>query len=60
MKITVKNMSCQHCEQRIKKLLSDHQINASINLKERHIILVNELDYELTIKLLNEAGYQVI
>lgn len=56
MKITVKDMTCNHCVAKIQKALLMEKIMAKIDLSS-HTVDVKDIDLDRAIVLIKEAGY---
>ena len=61
--IKIEGMSCNHCAMRVTKALNDIDgLNAKVNLEkqEASIILTKEIDDQLLITAIEDAGYKVV
>ena len=59
MKLTVKNMTCNHCVMTIQKGLMMKGIKADINLEEKSVMLKHESDAEEAKETMKALGYEV-
>lgn len=56
MKITVKDMTCNHCVAKIQKALLMEKIMAKIDLSS-HTVDVKDIDLDKAMVAIKEAGY---
>ena len=58
MKITVTDMSCNHCVMKIQKQLMMDGIQASVELKDKSVTFKKESDLDKVKLSLEKAGYK--
>lgn len=54
----VHDMSCQHCVDRINKILEENNIEANVDLAKREVSISNDSDIHKTVELLSDLGYE--
>ncbi|MFV0255665.1 MAG: cation transporter [Erysipelotrichaceae bacterium] len=54
----VHEMSCQHCVDKIAKVLKENNIEANVDLSDKTVTIINDLDVHKTVELLDDIGYQ--
>jgi len=59
MIIKVCNMSCAHCEAKIKKILKDSKIKAKVNLSKKEVE-VKDCEVEIAKALISSLGYNIL
>ncbi len=57
MKITVPDITCNHCVMTIQKALLVNGLNAQVNLVDKSVNFKNEKDLEKVIATVKKAGY---
>lgn len=57
MKVTVPDMSCNHCVMTIQKALLVNGLNAQVNLVDKSVTFKNEKDLEKVLEAVKKAGY---
>ncbi len=57
MKVTVPDMSCNHCVMTIQKALLVDGLNAQVSLVDKSVNFKNEKDLEKVIAAVKKAGY---
>ncbi len=59
MKLTVNNMTCNHCVMTIQKALLLNGIQAEVNLASKSVTIKKETDLEKAKSVITKAGYNV-
>jgi copper chaperone CopZ len=57
MKVTVKDMSCNHCVMKIQKQLMMDGLNATVELKDQSVSFKKEADLDKVKASIEKAGY---
>lgn len=59
MKLTVNNMTCNHCVMTIQKALLINNIKGDIDLATKSVEIKKESDVEKAKEVIKKAGYEV-
>ncbi|MFH0767208.1 MAG: heavy-metal-associated domain-containing protein [Bacillota bacterium] len=57
MKVTVKDMSCNHCVMTIQKALITSGLNAKVDLSDKSVSFKDEKDLNKILVAVRKAGY---
>ncbi len=57
MKITVSDITCNHCVMKIQKALIMKGLNAKVELSDKSVTFKNEKDLEKVVQTIKETGY---
>lgn len=53
----VSEMSCQHCVDKISKVLDENKIDATVDFDKKEVSISNDGDIHKTVELLADLGY---
>ena len=60
MKLTVKDMSCNHCVAKIQKALLVSGIQAKVELSDKSVTILKDSDVESAKTAIKNAGYTLV